>query len=71
LRYLRITKKKQLAEVDILFTIGTLIGIAEVKGDRGFEDHEQIDKLLDVSKRIAANLIIFSTLENSYLLAFE
>lgn len=56
--------KKQLAEVDIIFTIGKLIGIAEVKADRGFEDHNQIDKLLDISKRINANLILFSTIKS-------
>jgi hypothetical protein len=56
--------KEQLAEVDIIFTIGKLIGLAEVKADRGFEDHRQIDRLLYISKRINANLIIFSTLKS-------
>jgi len=42
--------KEQLGEVDLAFTIGTLIGIAEVKSDRGFEDKRQIDKLLRISK---------------------
>jgi len=58
--------RKQLAEVDIIFTLGKLIGIVEVKADRGFEDHGQIDRLLDISERINADLILFSTIKSKY-----
>ncbi len=54
----------QLSEVDIIFTIGKLIGIAEVKADRGFDDYNQIDRLLDISARIDANFVLFSTLKS-------
>jgi len=43
-----------------------LIGIVEVKADRGFEDHGQIDRLLDISERINADLILFSTIKSKY-----
>jgi len=54
-----------LGEVDLLFIIGSRVGIAEVKSDRGFGDKKQIDKLLDLSKRMDIDLIIFSTLKKS------
>jgi hypothetical protein len=54
---------EKLGEVDLIFNIGTLIGLAEVKADRGFEDRNQIDRLLNISKRINADLILFSTLK--------
>ncbi len=52
-----------LAEIDIIFTFGKKIGLAEVKADRGF-DIKQIDKLLNVARIVNADLVLFSTLKS-------
>lgn len=55
--------KGPLAEIDLIFNIGRLIGVAEVKSDRGFEDTDQIDKLLNISEWMDIDLFLFSTLK--------
>lgn len=51
-----------IGEIDIIFNLGRRIGLAEVKADRGFE-RKQIEKLIKNSKRIDADLLVFSTLK--------
>lgn len=52
-----------LAEADLIFNLGRLVGLAEVKADRGFDIH-QIDKLLHISKKMKIDLIILATLKD-------
>lgn len=51
-----------IGEIDIIFNLGRRVGLAEVKADRGFEE-KQIEKLIKNSKRIDADLLVFSTLK--------
>lgn len=53
-----------IGEIDILLTLGTKIGIVEVKADRGFETG-QLDRILEMRKKIRADFIIFSTLKET------
>ncbi len=50
-----------IAEIDIIFTLGARVGLAEVKADRGF-DNDQVDRLLDIAQKINADMVLFSTL---------
>lgn len=53
-----------LGEIDIIFTLGPRLGIAEVKADSGFKN-DQVDKLLNIAQRINANMILFSTIKKA------
>ena len=57
-------KDTLIGEIDILLTLGKKIGIVEVKADRGFGT-EQIDRILEMRKKIKADFIIFSTLKET------
>ena len=52
-----------LAEVDLVFTLGKRLGLAEVKADRGF-NQQQVDRLLSVSIIAKADMLLFSTLKS-------
>lgn len=52
--------ENKIGEVDIIFNLGRKIGLAEVKADRGF-DEKQIERLLEISKKVRANLLVFAT----------
>jgi hypothetical protein len=49
------------AELDIIFTLGRMVGVGEVKADRGFET-EQVDRLIEIAKKVRARVLLFSTL---------
>ncbi len=55
---------KLLSEIDIIFTLGRRLGIGEIKADRGFE-LEQVNRLLDIARRVRADLLLFSTLKST------
>jgi len=55
-------KNTLIGEVDIIFTFGRKIGLAEVKADREF-DTKQVKKLLNISQRINADMLVFSSLK--------
>jgi hypothetical protein len=50
------------AELDVIFTLGRIVGVGEVKADRGFET-EQVDRLIEIAKRVRAGVLLFSTLK--------
>jgi hypothetical protein len=54
----------RLAEVDLIFTLGKRLGLAEVKADRGF-DLSQVERLVSISDAVKADMIVFSTLRSS------
>jgi hypothetical protein len=54
---------KPFGEIDIIFTLGRRLGLGEVKADRGFEI-DQVDRLLEIARRVHADLLIFSTLKS-------
>jgi len=60
--YYLFEESKQIGEIDIIFTFGSKIGLAEVKTNQRFEE-EQLDRMLEISEKINANLLIFSTLK--------
>lgn len=49
-------------ELDIIFTLGRIVGVGEVKADRGFET-EQVDRLIEIAKKVRAGVLLFSTLK--------
>jgi len=51
-----------LAEIDIVFTLGSDFGLCEVKTEQDF-DLDQSDKLIDLAETARANVVIFSTLK--------
>ncbi len=51
------------AEVDLVFTLSSLLGLAEVKADRGFEE-EQTGRLIDLAMRVGADMLLFATLKS-------
>ena len=53
-----------LAEIDIIFTLGARIGIAEVKANSGFKN-DQVDRLLNIGRKINADIILFSTIKRA------
>jgi len=53
-----------LAEVDIIFTLGARIGVAEVKANSGFKN-DQVDRLLNIGQKINADIILFSTIKRA------
>jgi hypothetical protein len=55
-------KTECFAELDIIFTLGRMIGVGEVKADRGFET-EQVDRLIEIAKKVRARALLFSTLK--------
>jgi len=55
---------KLIGEIDIFLTLGTRLGIAEVKADRGFEQ-DQVERILSVRDKIRADFVVFSTLKKS------
>jgi hypothetical protein len=50
----------QIAEVDLIFTIGHLLGVAEAKAARSF-DLAQTERLLDAAERCEADLVVCAT----------
>jgi hypothetical protein len=50
-------------EVDLIFTLGRIIGLGEIKADRGFE-FSQVDRLVDLAAQIDARVLVFSTLKS-------
>jgi hypothetical protein len=50
-------------ELDIIFTIGRMIGLGEIKADRGFE-FGQVDRLIEVAMQVDARVLLFSTLKS-------
>ena len=50
------------AELDIIFTLGRMIGVGEIKADRGFET-EQVNRLIEIAQQIGARVLLFSTLK--------
>jgi hypothetical protein len=56
-------KAELLAEIDIVFTVGGKLGLAEVKANRGFQNN-QTDRLLDIADKVNSGLVIFSTLKD-------
>jgi hypothetical protein len=56
-------KPEYRGELDIIFTIGRMIGLGEIKADRGFEVG-QVDSLIDIAMRIGARVLLFSTLKS-------
>lgn len=54
---------EKLAEIDLIFTLGSKIGLCEVKADRGFQQ-KQMDRMLSIAGYIDADLLLFSTLKD-------
>ena len=52
------------AEIDIIFTLGARIGVAEVKADSGFKN-DQVDRLLSLGQKINTDIILFSTIKRA------
>lgn len=53
---------KKLGEIDIIFTFGNQIGLAEVKTNYNFKE-DQLDRMLEISEKINAGLLVFSTVK--------
>ena len=53
----------EIGEVDLAFTLGGRLGLAEIKAHRGF-DNAQVDRLINVSKQVKADMLLFGTLLN-------
>lgn len=49
-------------ELDIVLTLGRMIGVGEIKANRGFPI-EQVNRLIEIGKRIRAGFLLFSTLK--------
>lgn len=53
-----------LAEIDIIFTLGARIGVAEVKANRDFKN-DQVDRLLNIGQKINSDIILFSSINRA------
>ena len=52
----------ELGEIDIIFSFGNKIGLAEVKSNYNFKE-DQLDRMLEISEKINADILVFSTLK--------
>jgi hypothetical protein len=56
-------KPEYRGELDLIFTLGRMIGLGEIKADRGFE-FGQVDRLIDIATQVDARVLLFSTLKS-------
>ena len=56
-----VASSAKVAEADLVFILGNLLGLAEAKASRGF-DFAQSDRLLNAAARVEADIVVFCTL---------
>ncbi len=53
---------KKLAEIDLIFTLGSRIGLGEIKTNWRF-DEDKVKKMIDISNKINSDMVLFSTIK--------
>lgn len=56
-----VASSEKVAEADLVFILGNLLGLAEAKAARGF-DFAQSERLLTAAERLEADIVVFCTL---------